>query len=135
MEVYKSQYLHMAFFAGQGLLEFTWLSESKMMYTEECKQELLNYIDAVHKHRPTRVLADMNNMFFTFSPEMQNWINSTIFPSVLKIGVVKFAFVVSNDFFSRLSTKQVMSELNGLKFNSEYFDHKETAKKWLLSAA
>jgi hypothetical protein len=104
-----------------------------MMDTEECKQELLNYLDAVRKHRPTRVLVDMSNMVFTLHPKLQDWINQTIFPAVLKIGVLNFAYVVSQDFFAQLSVRQVLSELDGLKFNSEYFDHKEAAKRWVLS--
>jgi hypothetical protein len=45
------------------------------------------------------------------------------------------AFVVGNDFFVVLSTKQVMAEQNGIKFTTQYFDSEEAAKKWILSAS
>ncbi|MDD4964237.1 MAG: hypothetical protein PHI11_10010 [Gallionella sp.] len=135
MEVYKSKYLHIAFFAEQSLMELTWLSESKMMDTQDCKQEMLNYADVVRKLHPKRIVLDVRTMFFTFSSELQNWIDQTIIPSLLASGMRWVAFVVGDDFFVVLSTKQVMAEQNGIKFTTQYFDSKDAAKKWLLSAA
>ncbi|MDD2775188.1 MAG: hypothetical protein PHU06_04460 [Gallionella sp.] len=134
MEVYKSKYLHIAFLAGQQLLEATWLSETKMMDTEECKQEFLSYLDVVRQQRPKGIVVDTQNMFFPLSAKLQDWINQTILPPLLNIGVKKTAFVTSNDFFAQLSTKQVMMEMEGLK-RMEYFNNKDVARKWVLSAA
>ncbi len=135
MEVYKSKYLHIAFFAEQHLLEATWLSETKMMDTDDCKQEFLNYLDVVRKQRAMRMLVDTSEMYFTFGLEMQDWINQTIFTQFLNMGINKVAIVISKDFFAQLSTKQAMNEKEALKHTREYFDNKEAAKKWLLSAA
>lgn len=135
MEIYKSKYLHMAYFAEHLLIEGTWLSETKMMDTKDCKKEYLDYLDAVSKHPHTRLVVDMRTMFFTYNPEVQAWIDLAIFPSLLNLGLRRIAFVVSKDFFATLSTKQMMGELNGVKFANGYFDSKETAKEWALSAA
>ncbi|MDD2775187.1 MAG: hypothetical protein PHU06_04455 [Gallionella sp.] len=124
----------MAYFAEHQLIEGTWLSETKMMDTKDCKKEYLDYLDAVSKHRHTRLVVDMRTMFFTYNPELQAWIDQTIFPSLLSIGLRRIAFIVSKDFFATLSTKQMMGELNGVKFANGYFDSKETAKEWALSA-
>lgn len=132
MDVYNSKYLHIAFFAGQLLLEATWLSETKMMNTEECKQEFLNYRDVVLKRRPMRIIVDTSNMFFTLAPKIQDWINQNIFPSLLNVGVKKTAFVISKDFFAQLSTKQVLTEIEGRKLTG-HFKTKEAAKTWVLS--
>ncbi|MFY9260791.1 MAG: hypothetical protein WAO71_09825 [Gallionella sp.] len=132
MDVYNSKYLHIAFFAGQLLLEATWLSESKMMNTEECKQEFLNYRDVVLKRRPMRVIVDTSNMLFTLAPTIQDWINQNIFPSLLNVGVKRTAFVISKDFFAQLSTKQVLTEIESRKLTG-HFDTKDAAKKWVLS--
>ncbi|MDD4964241.1 MAG: hypothetical protein PHI11_10030 [Gallionella sp.] len=134
MEVYKSRYLHITYFAGQQLLEATWLSETKRMDTEECKQEFLMYLDAVRKQRPKGIVVDTQNMLFTLCPNVQDWINQTIFPPLLRVGVNKTAFVTSNDFFAQLSTKQVLMEMEGLK-RIEYFNNKDAARKWVLSAS
>ncbi|MDD4964242.1 MAG: hypothetical protein PHI11_10035 [Gallionella sp.] len=125
----------MAYFAEHLLIEGTWLSETKMMDTKDCKKEYLDYLDAVSKHRHTRLVVDMRTMFFTYNPEVQAWIDLAIFPSLLNLGLRRIAFVVSKDFFATLSTKQMMGELNGVKFANGYFDSKETAKEWALSAA
>lgn len=135
MEVYQSKYLHIAFFAEQSLMELTWLSESKRMDTQECKQEFLNYAGVVLELKPRRIILDIRTMFFTFSPDLQNWIDQTIIPSLLASGMRLVAFVVGNDFFVVLSTKQVMAEYNGIKFTTQYFDSQEAAKKWILSVA
>jgi hypothetical protein len=135
MEVYKSKYLHVAFFAEQLLLEATWLSETKMMNTDECKQEFLNYLDIIRKRRPSRMIVDSSNLFFTFGLEMQDWINQTIFAPVLDMGMNKVAFVISKDFFAQLSTEQLLGETEGQKYTTKHFDTKEAAKKWILSAA
>ncbi|MDD2775186.1 MAG: STAS/SEC14 domain-containing protein [Gallionella sp.] len=124
----------MAFFAGQQLLEATWQSESKMMSTDECKQEFLNYLDAARQQRPIRMLVDTSDMYFTFGLEMQNWIDQTIFTQFINMGINKVAFVISKDFFAQLSTKQIMSEKEGLKHTKEYFATKEAARQWVLNA-
>jgi hypothetical protein len=134
VEIYKSKYLHMAFLAGQQLLEATWLSETKKMSTDECKQEFLNYLDVARQQRPIRMLVDTSDMYFTFGLEMQNWIDQTIFTQFLSMGINKVAFVISKDFFAQLSTKQIMNEKEALKHTREYFDTKEAARQWALSA-
>jgi hypothetical protein len=135
VEVYKSKYLHIAFFAENLLIEATWLSETKKMNTDDCKQEFLNYLDVVRKQGPMRMLVDTSDMYFTFGLEMQDWINQTIFTQFLNMGINKVAIVISKDFFAQLSTNQAMNEKEALKHTREYFDTKEAAKQWLLSAA
>ncbi|MDD4964239.1 MAG: hypothetical protein PHI11_10020 [Gallionella sp.] len=135
MEVYKSKYLHIAFFAEQRLIEATWLSETRRMDTDECKQEFLNYLEVVRKQQPNCIVVDTSNMCFTFNPKVQDWINETILTSLLSMNVNKIAFVISKDYFAQLATKQTMDEKEGLKFTTKYFDTKEAAKQWVLSAA
>jgi hypothetical protein len=134
VEIYKSKYLHIAYFVGQQLLEATWLSETKMMDTEDCKQEFLKYLEVVRQQRPKAIIVDTQNMLFTLCPNVQDWINQIIFPRLLNIGINKTAFVTSNDFFAELSTKQVMMEMEGLK-RMEHFNNKDAARKWVLSAS
>ncbi|MFY9261776.1 MAG: hypothetical protein WAO71_14890 [Gallionella sp.] len=135
MEVYNSKYLHIAFFAEQRLIEATWLSATKTMNTDECKQEFLNYLSVVHIQKPFRLIVDSSNMYFTLSAEMQTWVNQNILMPLSSLHGQKIAFVISNDFFAKLSGEQLMNEKGGLNFNSRYFDNKEAAKQWVLSAA
>ncbi|MFY9261775.1 MAG: hypothetical protein WAO71_14885 [Gallionella sp.] len=134
MEVYNSKYLHMAFFAEQRLIEATWLSETKMMNVAECKQEFLNYLNVIYLHQPIQLIIDSSKMYFTFSAELQTWISQNILMPPCLDGQ-KLAFVISKDFFAQLSGEQLMNEKGGIKFKPHYFDNKEAAKKWLLSAA
>ncbi len=102
------------------------------MDTQDCKQELLNFIDVVSKLRPKRIVLDLRTMFFTFSAHLQNWMDQTTTPSLLASGLHWHAFVVGEDLFVTLSTKQVMAEQNSV-ITTQYFDSKEAAKKWVLS--
>ncbi len=133
MEVYKSQYMHLAFFAELELIEMTWFPSTDNMTEEEYKQELLNYLDLVLKFRPNKVIGDTRNLFFAIVPELQEWINQTIFPPILEVGVKKVAFIMSQEIVAQLSIEQTMEEQEGLKFISAYFDNKESAKDWVLS--
>ena len=133
MEVYKSKYLHLAFFAEQELIEMTWLPSTDNMTEEEYKQEFLNYLDIILKVRPKKIIADTRNMFFSIVPELQEWTNQTIFPASLEMGLNKAAFVLSQEMIPQMSIEQTMEEHEGVKFTTRYFDDKEDAKEWLLS--
>ncbi len=133
MEVYKSKYLHLAFFAEQELIEMTWLPPTDSMTEDEYKKEFLNYLDIILSLRPKKIIADTRTMFFPIRPEIQEWINQTIFPPSLEMGLNKAAFVMSEEMISQISIEQTMEENEGVKFITRYFDNKEEAKEWILS--
>ncbi len=133
MEVYKSEYLHLAFFAEYALIEMTWLPSTEKMTEQEYKQEFLNYLDIILKLRPKKIIPDTRNMFFAIAPELQEWTNQTIFPPSLEMGLNKAAFVISQEMISQLSIEQTMQEQEGVKFVTRYFGSKEEAKEWILS--
>jgi hypothetical protein len=135
VEIYNSKYMHLAFFAEQTLMEFTWLSATKTMNTDECKQEFSNYLRIARLRGPMRVIVDTSNMYFTLNIELQDWVNQTVLTPLSSLGGQKLAFVISQDFFAQLATKQLMDEKGGLKSEIKYFDTKEAAKQWILSAA
>ncbi|TAE75158.1 MAG: hypothetical protein EAZ85_03005 [Bacteroidetes bacterium] len=133
MEVYKSKYLHLAFFAEQELIEMTWLPSTDEMTEEEYKQEFLNYLDIILKVRPKKIIPDTRNMFFPIVPKLQEWTNQVVFPPSLEMGLNKAAFVVSQEMIAQLSIEQTMEEHEGVKFVTRYFESKEEAKQWILS--
>lgn len=135
MEVYKSKYLQIAFFVEHALIEITWLSETKYMYLDEYKQELLNFLDITHQLKPKRIIPDSRNLLYTIGPKLQEWTNQAIILPCLSIGINNVALVVSQDTFSQLSIQQMMTEAEDIKFTTKYFNTKEEAKKWVLSAA
>jgi hypothetical protein len=134
MEIYQSKYLHLAYFAEFGLIEMTWLPATEYMTIEEYKQEFENYLNLILQLQPKKILPDTREMLFQIEPELQEWTNENIFVPSLAMGLDKAGFVVSQYVFSQISIEQTMSEGEGAKFNTRYFDNKESAKTWLLSA-
>ncbi|MCU0450648.1 MAG: STAS/SEC14 domain-containing protein [Bernardetiaceae bacterium] len=134
MQVYKSQFLHLAFFAQEELIEMTWLPATEHMTDEECKQEFRHYLDLMLQLKPKKVLPDTRDMLFQIDPDLQEWTNHTIFTPSLAMGLNKAAFVVSQYIFAQVAIEQTMGEQEGSKFNTRYFDNKEAAKAWLLLA-
>ncbi|GAB4395470.1 MAG: hypothetical protein OHK0053_03600 [Microscillaceae bacterium] len=72
-------------------------------------------------------------MYFAIAPTVQEWIDKTIFPRVLAVGVLHVAIVIPSELIANLSVQQAMEESEGAKFITRYFDKSEDAKQWLLS--
>ena len=133
MEVYRSRYLQLEFFADNEYIEMNWLATTELMLENEYKQELLNYLEIIIKLQPKKLIVDSRKSFFPLHPALQEWMNQTIFPPSLEIGLHQVAIVESSDFVHQLSVEQVMDEDEGSKFITKYFDSKEEATKWILS--
>ena len=133
MEVYKSKYLHLAFFAEQELIEMTWLPSTDTMTEEEYKQECLNLLEIIFKFSPKRIIPDSKNMFFLVTIELQEWTNEQLFAPALKMGLNKVAVVANAEMIQQLSIEQLMEEPTATNFITRYFDSKEKAKTWILS--
>lgn len=133
MEVYKSKYLRILYFEDEQLIEMVWLPKSEAMTNQDYQQECLAYLDAVKKFNPRRAIPDMRDMNFPIAPDLQEWTNQTIFPTLLEVGLNNVGIVVSTELISQLAVEQTMEEIEGIKFTTKYFDDKEDARKWILS--
>ena len=133
MEVYKSKYYVLNFFAETALLETIAFPETEIMTPEEFKQECLQHTQIMVKFRPKKNLYDTRNMLFPIVPELQEWLNQTIFPILLDIELNISALIVSQEVIAQLSIEQTMEESESSKITSRYFSNKEEAKEWILS--
>jgi hypothetical protein len=133
MEVYKSEYWSIFYEENLDLLTPVWNESSANMTGDLYKSEMENYAKLVEKHRPKQILIDCKAFFFTIDLSMQEWIDKTIFPRVLSVGVKYVAIVIPSELVANLSVQQAMEEENGTVFTTRYFDSREEAKKWILS--
>lgn len=133
MEVYKSKYLQLEFYDEHSCIEMNWLPATAKMNEDDYKQEMLNYLENIRHYLPTKVIVDSRNSFYPLHPALQEWMDTTIFPPSLEIGLNKAAIVESTDMIHQLSVEQVMEEKNSSLFMTRYFKTKEEAKEWLLS--
>lgn len=133
MEVYKSAYWAIFYDEEWKLLTPVWNNNSENLTEDEYKAEMENYVELVEKHGPKQLLIDCREFYFPIAPTVQEWIDKTIFPRVLAVGVRHVAIVIPSELIANLSVQQAMEESEGAKFTTRYFDNSEDAKQWLLS--
>ena len=132
--MYRSKYITVDYFQEDNLIETFWLPETEKMTEDEYKQEMLNWLDACLKCKPTKNIPNISDMRFVVSPEMQEWTNENILISLLDMGLKWVAIVFDNpDFIAQLSLEQVMEEPKGKEFVTRWFVKKESAIDWLKS--
>ncbi len=131
-KIYQSKYVSHIYYLDQQILEAIW-TEGGLMNDDEYRQESLNFIQAARNHRPKAGLIDTRDFQFTIVPETQEWLNTVIFPELIKAGIRKMAFLVTDDLFSQVSIEQAMDEKTAKEgFQTRFFDDYESAKAWVL---
>lgn len=130
---YKSANISIQFDDENSLLRATWFSESENMTEELLKKELLYWANGIKQFLPKRLLVDSREFIFTISPGMQIWMAENIYPFYTKNEVKKQAFLVSNDFFARISIMQGVQEVGNITTESQFFELEEQALQWLMA--
>lgn len=132
MRVYESSYLQIDSFEEKSLLELTWLSATEGMTAEEYKNEHVELLKFMLDKKIERILGNIKDLRFVVSPEVQAWMNESIFVPAIEVGFSKLAVVMSTEFLAQLSIEQVMEEEVGRKIITKYFDNKEAAREWIV---
>ncbi|WP_044241061.1 hypothetical protein [Flexithrix dorotheae] len=137
MNVYESQYLSISHEKNESLLIATWDASCKELDATgvEYKKELLAWAENIEKFTPNLLLVDLRDYHVVIIPEVQAWFVKEIFPSYVKAGVKKKAFLVAEDFFTQVSIQQTIDE-NGegeeAPFQTEFFEDYEKSLEWLI---
>jgi len=131
-EVYQSRFMRILFEAKTGILHEIWSSETVMMNDEDFKAEIAEQIKASKDKKPTSVFVNGISMLFPISLELQQWMNTEVFPTFLKLGLRKIAFLSSADLVTEISIEQTMDESTGASFESGFFNDRDMAKDWLM---
>ena len=129
MEIFKSNYQTINYDSGN--LVQTWAKESKTLTDELFKAEMIKLGEAFDNQKPQTVLINMADFVFTVAPEVQEWVNKNVNYKLIEISTKKLAFIVSTEIFTAISVEQTLDEDEGAKLNTQFFDKKENAEKWL----
>jgi hypothetical protein len=132
MQVYQSPYLTLEVVPENQLIKVIWSPETITMTDDIFKSELTKYAEIAEQYHPHFSLVDTSAFAMTLVPEIQEWVQENIHPRSLKASIQKFAYLVSQDFFSQVSIEQTMEE-SGIMFTTQYFDNQQDALNWLLS--
>lgn len=132
MEIYDSKYLKLKIDNENSILETHWKKPTSNMDEEDYKNEVEQIIKSCEKYNSKYILSDSSNFLFAIAPEVQDWIELNVTPKVIKFGLKKMAFAVSQELISQISIEQMMEEGDTQQIKSAYFKNMEVAKNWLL---
>ncbi|AFM06271.1 hypothetical protein Fleli_3969 [Bernardetia litoralis DSM 6794] len=131
MIIYESDYITIQYLEEHSLLERNWKPSSAEMNHEQFQHEMLQLLKGAEKYNPLLVLGDTKSFLYVILPDVQIWIDDTVYSQLGEHGVQKMAFVNSEDFFVQLSVEQSIEESNK-DYEIRYFGNDEEAKIWLF---
>ncbi len=129
--IFENQFVIFLFDKENSIFSEVWKSETADMPTEEAKNVLIKLIEFLNFYKPTRYLSDAKFLFRTISPEMQRWADENIAAVAVKNGLMHFARIIPDDFFTQISMIQFSEEKNLSKIENQFFKDTNEAIKWL----
>ncbi len=132
MEVSKTDYLKIDFDESTKMLKALWYEKSSELDESAFKKELYKWADVITENKPKFLMVDSRKMNFTITPDIQEWFVSDIFTAYANAGVMRNAFVESEEIFTSISIEQTMEENKNAPFETMYFSNEGEATKWLL---
>lgn len=131
MEVSKTDYLQIDFDQSSKTLKALWFEESENLDQDGFKKELYKWADLILQHKPDFLLVDSRKMQAPITPDIQTWFVTDIFTKYAEGGVIRNAFIESEEVFTAVSIEQTIEENKNAPFETMYFNSVEEAKKWL----
>jgi len=115
----------------------TFLETSFDVYAEvnDWKNYFLRLVDFLEHERPKYMISNHHKRTMVIPVEVQSWVAQEIAPRMIKVGLQKYAQVLSTEFISQLSGKQLVNdsvEVHGHVFETQLFDNESDAMKWIL---
>ncbi len=130
MLLYESEFVKIVF-DEENLVVENHRRDCSEMSDENYRTEAIILAEFVEKHKPKGILMNNREFNFVIVPSTQIWVNQNIFPRLLKTGLRKGAFVVTDNVFSQVSVEQTLDEEESKPFIIKYFKNIEEAKNWL----
>lgn len=130
MEKFDTQFFVIEHDKEKNLLKVTWRNTEEME-TDSYQKAMLEYIAFHEKHPAPFLITDTRNFEMAIGLETQAWLDETIAPRQIALGMKKAAFLVSSDFIAQLSLEQAVDEQANQPFELRFFDNEEEALDWL----
>jgi len=130
--IYSSIFQEIYHDTENSIIKNIWLSD--YISFEHQKEELRNWMVKFDEVKPKYMLTDGGNM--VVAPEVQNWIIQFLFPTIIEKGVLRYAILLPDEFYSKLSIEQMFSEdkeVPNEEFQQCFFllDEEQKALDWL----
>jgi hypothetical protein len=94
---------------------------------------LIQAVMQVQQHRLRYWLSDSRSLGAILR-EDELWIRDELMPQLLRMGVERLAIIMSQDFFTRMSTDRLVDQgRSNAPFPVQMFDSTENAELWLFT--
>ncbi len=133
MKMYESPYLTIQYIEEGNYQINTWLPNSQNLDDAIFKTEVAEQAKIALEKNTFAFITDASSLLFTIHPDVQEWVNQTIFKDMYEAGVKKLALLSSTDTVAQLSIEQLVDDYTLKSFAIEFFDNTEKAKEWILS--
>jgi len=135
-KIYSSSKQEIYFDESRRIMKNIWLT--KTISFEDMKEEMHKWMEVFNARTCKFMLTD-NRIGQIVVPEIQDWIIDFLFPTVVEKGVKKYAILVSDEIFSKVSSEQmfdaekVEEHKNKNEFQQLFFNKEEEgqALNWL----
>jgi hypothetical protein len=131
MILHKNVFVEITYEKEFSLVINKFFESTDDMSTDDFKKEMHIFAEICQKYKPEKELAHLRDMKYIIVPDVQLWMNEEIFPKYENI-IKRMAFVIPSDVFAEVAVEQTMEEETGMKFDHEYFDNEDDARKWLM---
>lgn len=127
MKFYSSTFSDLLYRSENQLILEYWKAESQSLDEAGVKFEISKILDCINEHTVRNIIIDARNYSFRDNIKIQQWINYTYMPLIMKSGVRKYAIIVKEQIesiYENFEVEKVLPEI-------EYFTDPEEAQKWI----
>ena len=128
--LYENQFVAYYHAEESNRIEEHWNEHTRRMKSEDLKESVRQVTQLFARYRPKYFLSDAQKFYFSITPALQEWIDTTVAPVAYENGLQKVARILSSDFIAQLSIEQLSEEVIGKKLVTQFFDDIEKARNW-----
>jgi len=89
-------------------------------------------VNLIQQKKASNWLADLRDLG-TVTQDDQKWSNEDWYPRALIAGVRFMAIIMPKSFITTLSVKNILTKVQDIDVETQYFDNVDAARKWLGS--
>ena len=98
---------------------------------EEYTESVYILAGQIEKYKPKKIIVNTKEFKFPIPPDIQEWSRDLLTRLVIRLGVKKVAYVMTEDFIARLALEEILENAKKMGLNLLYTPSKEEAEQWI----
>ena len=107
--IFENEFSETLIDLDKSIYSYRWKSTNSNMTPEQYKAEMIRHSDNLRQYKPQFVLVDFRESDFIIDPDLQSFVNETLFQSMLDVGTQKLAVIQTEDYIMQLSIEQTVN--------------------------